>query len=151
MLVHGRLYDDIIRHPLDATSNTAEKGGVIMIATTIEQSKRLLELGLDPESADMTYLLFSDGKYSIKVEIGERQKGESFLPAWSLSALLEVMPNNDYWDICLWQYQGQRWQCVFDDVEFSNGETKAFVADAPITAAYEMVCWLLRNNLITNN
>lgn len=69
-------------------------------------------------------------------------------PAWSLGALLEVMPNNDYWEICLWQYKDQRWQCVFDDVEFSNGETKAFVADTPIAAAYEMVCWLLEQGLI---
>ena len=32
--------------------------------------------------------------------------------------------------------------------QISNGETKAFVADAPITAAYEMVCWLLEQGLI---
>ena len=32
------------------------------VATTIEQSRKLIELGLATESADMTYLLFSDGK-----------------------------------------------------------------------------------------
>lgn len=115
-----------------------------MIATTIEQSQRLLELGLDPKTADCNWnTTFGD----LSLCIGKNKLPHA-VPAWSLSALLEVMPNNDYWEICLWQYNDQRWQCVFDDVEFSNGETKAFVADTPIGAAYEMVCWLLRNNLI---
>lgn len=119
-----------------------------MIATTIEQSKHLLELGLDPKTADMVWMC-NKWLYSIKDNILNREQfSEQDTLAWSLSALLEVMPNNDYWEICLWQYKDQRWQCVFDDVEFSNGETKSFVADTPIDAAYEMVCWLLENNLI---
>ena len=124
-----------------------------MTATTIEQSRHLLELGLDPSTADMFY--FSYGMFRpMKLHVGKiledvvTGKRQWAIPAWSLSALLDVMPNNDYWEICLWQYKDQRWQCVFDDVEFSNGETKAFVADAPIDTAYEMVCWLLENNLI---
>ena len=136
------------------------------ITTTIEQSKHLLELGLDSKSADMCWVkdyigqwvLITDTQINIRSRFEEMYEYSGFkwqehielVPAWSLSALLEVMPNNDYWEICLWQYKCQRWQCVFDDVEFSNGETKAFVADAPIDAAYEMVCWLLTNNLITN-
>ena len=120
-----------------------------MIATTIEQSKHLLELGLDPKTADMYYLpqVMNEGETLWPIDEGYNLD-DADQPAWSLSALLEVMPNNDYWEICLWQYKDQRWQCVFDDVEFSNGETKAFVANTPIDAAYEMVCWLLENNLI---
>ena len=124
-----------------------------MIATCIEQSRRLLELGLDTKTADMFY--FSYGMFRpMKLHVGKiledvvTGKRQWAIPAWSLSALLEVMPNNDYWEICLWQYKDQRWQCVFDDVEFSSGETKSFVADTPIDAAYEMVCWLLEQNLI---
>ena len=121
-----------------------------MIATTIGQSKHLLELGLDPNSANMYYPYLGAGQYGDTPRVGFpiEYSGGRDIPAWSLSALLEVMPNNDYWEICLWQYKDQRWQCVFDDVEFSNGETKAFVADTPIDAAYEMLCWLLENNLI---
>lgn len=120
------------------------------IATTITQSRKLIELGLDPNSADMYYPYLGSGMYGDTPRIGFpiEHSGGKDIPAWSLSALLEVMPNNDYWEICLWQYKDQRWQCVFDDVEFSNGETKAFIADTPIDAAYEMVCWLLENNLI---
>ncbi len=120
------------------------------IATTISQSRKLIELGLDQNTANMYYPYLGAGQYGDIPRVGFpiEHSGGRDIPAWSLSALLEVMPNNDYWEICLWQDQGQRWQCVFDDVEFSNGETKAFVADAPITAAYEMVCWLLEQGLI---
>lgn len=121
-----------------------------MIATMISQSRKLIELGLDETTANMYYPYLGAGQYGDIPRVGFpiEHSGGRDIPAWSLSALLEVMPNNDYWEICLWQYQGQRWQCVFDDVEFSNGETKAFVADAPITAAYEMVCWLLEQGVI---
>jgi len=126
------------------------------LATTIEQSKRMLELGLDPDSADMWWSnRFVYWQPTPMIGISEEQHQlytfkwcDEDVPAWSLSALLDVMPNNDYWEICLWQYKDQRWQCVFDDVEFSNGETKSFVADTPIDAAYEMVCWLLEQGLI---
>ena len=127
-----------------------------MTATTIEQSKHLFELGLNPDSADMFWMdtnsvkpclnLMDDGIFNHRNYLVRFPN--TSLPAWSLSALLEVMPNNDYWEICLWQYKDQRWQCVFDDVEFSNGETKSFVADTPIDAAYKMVCWLLEQELI---
>ena len=64
------------------------------ICTTIEQSKRLLELGLKPETADMFYVfdyIINDingflplGDYS-QLEDGD-------IPAWSLTALLEMLP-----------------------------------------------------------
>jgi len=73
---------------------------------------------------------------------------ETDIPAWSLSALLEVIPNNDYWDIYLYQAQEGKWQSEWNDCEISKGESKCFIADTPIAAAYEMVCWLLEQGLI---
>ena len=131
-----------------------------MIATNLGQSRRLLSMGLDPATADMEYCYIDDYnnglqvKSEVNTEVDDRLDqlfGVTHIPAWSLSALLNVMPNNDYWDIYLCQAQDGKWQCVFHDCEFSNGEYKDFIADTPITAAYEMVCWLLTNNLITNN
>lgn len=117
------------------------------IATTIVQSKHLLELGLDIKSADMclcksaqdTWFLcaYTPGEYDAHT-----------VPAWSLTALLEVMPNNDYWDIYLYQAQEGKWQSEWNDCEISKGESKFFIADTPIGAAYEMVCWLLEQGLI---
>ena len=72
------------------------------IATTIEQSKHLLELGLDPVSADMEYCYIDESnsglqvKSDINVEVDKKLDvmfGVTHIPAWSLSALLEVMPS----------------------------------------------------------
>ena len=114
------------------------------VVTTIEQSRKLIELGLDPESADMTYLLFSDGKYSIKVEIGERQKGESFLPAWSLSALLRVLPLETE----LYKMRNDAHE-IYYEIDCADATGWVGYEDSdPITAAYEMVCCLLEQGLI---
>lgn len=121
------------------------------IATTIGQARKLIELGLPVDSADMYYPYLGAGQYGDIPRVGfplEYYSGGRDIPAWSLSALLEVMPNNDYWDIYLCQAQDGKWQSVFHDCEFSNGEYKDFIADTPFTAAYEMVCWLLENGHI---
>ncbi len=133
-----------------------------MIGTTIEQSKHLLKLGLDPKTADMTYLLFADGKYSIKVEIGERPIGDSFLPAWSLVALLEVMPK----ELVNVGYNKKGEQVVslakliidtFIVDERSmwrigyKGKRRYWVkcySDNPIRAAWDMISFLIRQGYI---
>lgn len=74
------------------------------IATTIEQSKRLLEAGLDPRSADMKHTRLviesdGDGYFSIgprnnyHIESG-RAKFEDEIPAWSLSRLIDLIADN---------------------------------------------------------
>ena len=60
------------------------------VCTSIEQSKRLLELGLDAETADMYWeyntlkLMCNDYDPNIVQHV----------PAWSLSALVDVMPSS---------------------------------------------------------
>lgn len=83
-----------------------------MYYTTIEQSKRLVELGLNPKSADMVYIMYSDGKptnddaelstvfeskdhkwYWIDFIDGSWDiRGEDIF-CWSLGALLDVLPS----------------------------------------------------------
>ncbi|MBD5242094.1 MAG: hypothetical protein HDS59_08470 [Barnesiella sp.] len=60
------------------------------IATNPDQSKRLLACGVDPDSADM--LLYNNA-LSVQVR-GLGKIPECATPAWSLSALLEVMPKH---------------------------------------------------------
>ena len=67
------------------------------ICTTIEQSERLLALGLRKETADMYYTRLSRGD-SWTLFIGkplgyEDIPTEYLLPAWSLSRLIEMMPD----------------------------------------------------------
>lgn len=66
--------------------------------TTIEQSKHLLELGLNPESADMFYFLDptpAGNIYHLTVineynRKPEYDKGD--IPCWSIGALINSMP-----------------------------------------------------------
>ena len=121
-----------------------------MIATNIEQSKELLRLGLPAESADMSW-------YDIEYNNPCKNEGVSicdyyvnsnpalYIPAWSLSALLEVMPKSfKRW--CLISNMKDYYWCTFEQ---NDGHIiKEFYAEKPIIAAFEMVCWLLENNLI---
>ena len=59
------------------------------ICTTIEQSKKLIELGIDVNTADMWYLPIKDSHKLVTTPSLTR----GIIPAWSLSALLELIPN----------------------------------------------------------
>lgn len=71
------------------------------IATTIEQSKRLLDAGLNPGSADMHYwssaFEYKDGFWSPQESgntvrlVAERPSKERDIPAWSLSRLVDIL------------------------------------------------------------
>lgn len=60
------------------------------ICTTREQSKRLLDLGLKPETADMKHIPYSDyvvpKEYDLFLGWGEK----AYTPAWSLHRLMEI-------------------------------------------------------------
>lgn len=69
------------------------------ISTTPEQSKRLLALGVKPETADMHYTSIPTLKAdtlqvsaSIFLDLGA--PGDGDVPSWSLSRLLEMMPDS---------------------------------------------------------
>ncbi|MCM1220082.1 MAG: hypothetical protein NC548_36885 [Lachnospiraceae bacterium] len=70
------------------------------ISTSIEQSRRLLSCGVDPKTADMVwlnrgqypaFLSFNEGCNRAIPEVGD-------VPAWSLSALLALLPKEIYDD-----------------------------------------------------
>ena len=90
------------------------------VCTSIEQSQRLLELGLKPETADMCHYLSNpqdaESPYTrlvledyIYIHLGE-EGWEDVIPAWSLHRLLcmldydnadtfNIMPNLAYEDV----------------------------------------------------
>ena len=71
--------------------------------TDIAQSKRLSEI-LPPESADMWYSYYGNSKYNPTIAYkGEqwflcqtRNSSHSDIPAWSLAALLNILPVSIY-------------------------------------------------------
>lgn len=124
-----------------------------MIATNIEQSRHLLELGLDPKTADMSYSEEYFGKdkddndeWCWRLNACKFINVEGIIPAWSLSALLNVMPKEHEPEIQKSPVTGQYFVYGFFDMDKPTYMTKDY--DSPIDAAYEMVCWLLEQGLI---
>lgn len=63
------------------------------ICTTVEQSKKLLELGVNPETADCHYLLMDDN-WSMGFGFWEQPHHNvptHYIPAWSLHRLFDIM------------------------------------------------------------
>lgn len=123
-----------------------------MTATNISQSRRLLELGLDPKTADMYYPYLGSGQYGDIPRVGFpiEHSGGRDIPA--LSALLEVMPSNigDY-DLYITKHKYVDGGHGYN-VEYNRGFTISVLHKGTnrdlLTAAYEMVCWLLEQRLI---
>lgn len=67
------------------------------IATTIEQSKRLLDAGLDPGSADMRWETFPVCVPHLCYQTNAIPLiAPKIVPAWSLSRLIDIHRNFDY-------------------------------------------------------
>ena len=135
--------------------------------TTIEQSKKLVELGLSPDTADMFYSRRPTGKseYSVFPDFKPEGRLEVFtkvdLPCWSLGALIELMPKiisvpvderSAYFYSLEWQFANDnslryiatnRGKCLIDI--YSDHDTRG---KSLIETAFEMVCWLLENGYI---
>ena len=119
------------------------------ICTSIEQSKKLIELGIDVRTADMHYF---DDHYNIEtLETGflystylsYKDDKFDYIPAWSLSALLGFMPiiNDSTYKMCGTLDGGalishEELTCVM------------FQENNPLDAVFEMVCWLKEKNLL---
>ena len=62
------------------------------IATTIEQSKRLLDAGIDPGSADMSWHKYKTSKWDLWVGWSDRELPDlQVVPAWSLARLIDLI------------------------------------------------------------
>ena len=115
------------------------------ICTSIEQSKKLIELGIDVNTADFMW------EYDCNKEIYWDKPTiipiddyifVNDIPAWSLSALLEFINRNCY-NISL-NCSGAEWTVKFDDSETYHHIT----CDYSIDATFEMICWLKETNRI---
>lgn len=64
------------------------------VCTDINQSKKLLELGLKPETADMCHFWLGGNDYYLKVNIDDNplkyNMDKTYIPAWSLHRLIDI-------------------------------------------------------------
>ena len=125
------------------------------ICTTIEQSKKLMELGLDIKTADMNWHSFDNIKPFVRAFPYVHENGaiEGILPAWSLSALLELMPNelellsdecNFVPVLSRFCEDTDKFICCYDNGAMEHW----YIEKEPLDAVYKMVCWLLENGYI---
>ena len=124
--------------------------------TTIEQSKHLLELGLDAKSADMCYWMqyhraIDGGGQHLEdtPSIGKGNKGS--IPCWSVGSLLEVIPKRIKVEgelTSTWQLKKEAngYAIYYESISldwYSN-----CIGETLIEAAYNMIVWLLENEYI---
>jgi len=127
------------------------------IATTVEQSKHLIELGLNPTSADMTYKqvahsLADKFEFELRVGLDVAIKDNLFsyrkgyvIPSWSLSALLRLIPFPELWQEML---AGMIvWRCKLTFMEDKTTYTSQ-PHNTEIEAVYDCVEWVLKNYYI---
>lgn len=121
------------------------------ICTDLEQSRKLVELGLDPTTADMYF----EPSVGFRTEPSEIKVGDiknahpRSVPAWSLSALLELMPKiRVAAPIIVKALLEEKYYCHYQGIgTFKEVYTTTF-HEEPTDAAFEMVVWLLENGYI---
>lgn len=122
------------------------------ICTSIEQSKKLIELGIDVSTANMYWKNGVSDKYIqcfTPFVCGDYQDGLDFdydIPAWSLSALLGLMPTDDKRDE---YYVDTESHLDYHSVSYRNCWDgcihSEYSEESLLDAAFIMVCWLLEN------
>lgn len=122
------------------------------ICTSIDQSQKLIELGIDINTADMCWcsrkLQWGEIKETIiaypMLPIQEKSEVFKYTPAWSLTALLGLIPesiddNTD--NFTQLEMTKKSISYVFSDGMLRIG----FLKENLIDTAFEMVCWLKEN------
>ena len=120
------------------------------ICTSIEQSKKLLELGVDVNTADMYWEEVCNlpkaivGNYILHNQCMEdkdykKLSNPVLSAAWSLSALLDVLPKNlDIGrPVLATNYKGYYWVSYFD--EYMKEKFTSKIYNNPIDACCEMI------------
>ena len=127
------------------------------IATTNEQSRRLIACGVDPNTADMCYV----GGWKDVCAIPFSKCNKEDTPAWSLSTLLALLPteikeDSDYYDeICnygllIYPYM-QGWQIDYQYCEYDECHCLKCVHGSDlIEACVKAIEWLTANGYTLN-
>lgn len=139
------------------------------ICTSIEQSKILIELGLDVNTADMFWDTLFAKKPEAHVDNHHLIDGyddEHRIPAWSLSALLKLIKSEFYGetiygDTITYKVDFRKYkftddvdlyQIAYGSIKFDVDGQYSFTdmintgqKEDPIDAAFQMVCWLKEN------
>jgi hypothetical protein len=114
------------------------------ICTNIDQSNKLIELGIDINSADMYW--WSSGKryYIEAMDDGDFNEKGGHVRAWSLSQLLSLI----YIEYNLEKTLFDQSDIFTYSINCPLFNYRTFEHDEPLDAAFEMICYLLEQNKI---
>ena len=131
-----------------------------MKATTQKQSRHLIELGVNIETADALYGVpsvdlkpnlvskFNKEEYEKYIEINPMVK-DLITPAWSLDALLDLIPSCITFHQEVVHFRMTKHEMWYEkDVD---DKVIVFTRDyktSRIDIAYNMICWLIENEFI---
>lgn len=113
------------------------------ICTSIEQSKKLIELGVDVNTADMYYQWYSETESALHVGKGSK-KLNADCPAWSFSALFDILPDGTDIVKDKADTENEKYMCtvgIKDDIISTFGKN-------PVDACVEMISKLHELNLL---
>lgn len=122
--------------------------------TDIEQSKKLIELGIDINTADMMWDDWSLIDEGWKLSVGyypeiEKDYGRKCYPAWSLAALLDILRNrapsiDEDANVSLFSYRTVEWW----DLTICNSVIEPVTKSDLVDACVEMIFKLKEKDLI---
>ncbi len=122
---------------------------ITKICTDVEQSNKLIELGIDVNTADMCYHFIEINKTPLCIrweKVHDDEKGNS-IPAWSLAALLAILPILDNRSSVLSKTFDGEYRVVYHSTAYE----KAIITgdyDNPIDACYEMILKLHEQKML---
>lgn len=121
------------------------------ICTSIEQSQKLIKLGVDVNTADMlwTYDFVVNDINALNIVSDNLKPEENDIPAWGLSALIGLIPdkisiNNESYYLSF----NKKGVEFIGPITWDGQKTKSFKMDNILDAAFETVCWLKENKKI---
>lgn len=134
--------------------------------TSIEQSKRLLELGVPAEKASMVWVpsykfddqtrqFISTGDYNLNIKHPSYNVlGEEVIPAFTVADLLEMLPAGITYGrlyITRSSYsKGEDWRVFYKRVGVSKGSIISFGDRTLIVPACNMIEWVVSNGYKLN-
>lgn len=111
------------------------------ISTSIRQSQKLIELGIDINTADMDYIPFANDpeNYDCVINLWNNEHEDDWIPAWSLTALLGLL-----FQPSLHHTTFDGWRCDY----YKQGLYHTFgkPANNPVDAVFNSVVSLRENN-----
>ena len=134
--------------------------------TSVEQSKRLIELGVPAEKASMVWFpeykigdnklpIYPTGNYELVMKyksFGDME--DKVIPAFTVADLLNIIPEGITYGrlhITRSSYsRGKDWRVFYKRVGVSKGAIVSFGDSTLICPACDMIEWLLANNYTLN-